>query len=855
MRFFVLGLCFVLPVLAQQCSFSINPSSATFPAAGGNGTLAITATPTSCAWTTTSDTPVWLTVSFGQTGTGNGSAGYTVRPNTTAALRTGTLNVAGQIFTVTQQAANCTFNLTPSSATVPVGGGSGSFEVASACSWTATTTAGWVTLSGTSGTGAGNVGWTAAPNTTTQARTATIVVGTASFTITQPGVCQFTFTTSQVSFSSQGGSGTITIKASNSACERPVRSTVPWITILSGQTGTGDGSLQFTVDANNSATPRNGSILIADQSIAIGQFGSNCTYVLSPLQATVAVNGGVGTFTVTTTCSWSPTTSNSWISITSGTSSITGSGTVSYAVSANLDPTPRTGGISIGSTIFNISQPAASCDVTLEPSDLTLGSEGGIGLVRIMALPACSWSAASSVSWITVDNPKSGTGDGAIQFKVDANTTVRRREGAITIGNRVFRVTQGAATCSVTLGTRALTLPASGGTGSIAVTANCDWTATTNVGWIVFNGSTSGSGNGTVGFTVAANASSETRRGAITTAGQEVAITQSAPGCNGLTLSSSTVMAPARGGVVSIDVTGSPACSWSASSADAWAQVTWASVSGSGRVTVSVGPNTTGGERTSSIAIAGQTLRVVQPPITIRVTADGVVNAASFASGVVAPGEIVTIFGSGFGPTAIVGYQLTADRGAFTKALSDTRVLFDGVPAAMVYTSDGQLSAIVPYAVSGKGSTELVVEYLGARSNAVSIPVGATSPAIFTLDASGKGQGAVLNQNYSVNGAANPADRGSVIQIFATGEGSTNPAGVDGKLTVTPLPRPVAPVRVLIGGVEAVVQYAGGAPGLVAGLVQVNAVVPRDVVPGNQVPVVLDIGGKASASDVTIAVR
>ena len=129
------------------------------------------------------------------------------------------------------------------------------------------------------------------------------------------------------------------------------------------------------------------------------------------------------------------------------------------------------------------------------------------------------------------------------------------------------------------------------------------------------------------------------------------------------------------------------------------------------------------------------------------------------------------------------------------------------------------------------------------------------SPAIFSLDSSGQGQGAILNQDYTVNGPANAAARNSVVMIYATGEGETTPVGVDGKLAVEPWPRPRQPVAAFIGGVEAEVLYAGGAPGIVAGLLQVNARVPSTVVPGTAVPVQLRISQTLSPAVITMAVR
>jgi uncharacterized protein (TIGR03437 family) len=173
----------------------------------------------------------------------------------------------------------------------------------------------------------------------------------------------------------------------------------------------------------------------------------------------------------------------------------------------------------------------------------------------------------------------------------------------------------------------------------------------------------------------------------------------------------------------------------------------------------------------------------------------------------------------------------------------------------MIYTVENQLSVIVPYAVDGKTNTELYLEYLQVRSNSLTVPVGPAAPAIFTANASGRGAGAILNQDYSLNGSTTPAARGSVIQIFATGEGQTHPPGVDGKLAAAPLPVPVLPVMVSIGGINAPVMYAGGAPGLVAGIVQINAVVPQEVTPDPAVPVAIRVGDAESPAGVTVSIQ
>jgi uncharacterized protein (TIGR03437 family) len=238
-----------------------------------------------------------------------------------------------------------------------------------------------------------------------------------------------------------------------------------------------------------------------------------------------------------------------------------------------------------------------------------------------------------------------------------------------------------------------------------------------------------------------------------------------------------------------------------------------------------------------------------------QVPSAGVVNAASFANGgVVAPGEIIAIFGSGIGPATLAHMQLDSN-GLVANSLAQTRVLFDGVAAPLIYVSASQTSAIVPYSVSGKQSTALTVEFQGRSSAAVTLPVTASAPALFTTTASGVGQAAAMNQDGSINGPGNPAVRGSVVVLFGTGEGQTNPAGQDGAIATQTLPKPNLPVSVTIGGKTAQVIYAGAAPMLVAGVIQINVEVPSDITPSPTTPIEITVGDHTSRSDVTLATR
>ena len=234
------------------------------------------------------------------------------------------------------------------------------------------------------------------------------------------------------------------------------------------------------------------------------------------------------------------------------------------------------------------------------------------------------------------------------------------------------------------------------------------------------------------------------------------------------------------------------------------------------------------------------------------ISAAGIVNAATFVGGSVSPGLIVTIFGDKIGPaTLALG---SAANGKFLVALGETRVLFDGVAAPLVYVSAGQTSAIVPYSVAGKASTQVVVEYQGNTSNAATVPVVAARPGLFSANSSGSGQGALLNEDNSVNSATNPIARRKIVVLFGTGEGETTPAGVDGQLANTVFPKPKLPVHVRIGGVDAEVLYAGAAPTLVAGVLQVNVRIPASTPDGNAIAE-LFVGDAQSPATITIAVK
>ncbi len=233
----------------------------------------------------------------------------------------------------------------------------------------------------------------------------------------------------------------------------------------------------------------------------------------------------------------------------------------------------------------------------------------------------------------------------------------------------------------------------------------------------------------------------------------------------------------------------------------------------------------------------------------------GMVDGASTRPGAVTPGKIVVLYGSRLGPATLTGLSIGGDGRVATSA-GGTQVTFDGVPAPILYTSSGQLAAVVPYALDGKLGTQVQVTNGTLSSDPVALPVAPVAPSIFSVNLSGTGQAAILNQDgLTVNSSKTAAARGSIISIYATGEGQTQPGGIDGQIAGgAGLAKPAQVVTVLIDGKAAEVQYAGAAPGAVAGLFQVNVRIPADATPGD-VALEIHVGNATSQAGMTVAVK
>jgi uncharacterized protein (TIGR03437 family) len=262
-----------------------------------------------------------------------------------------------------------------------------------------------------------------------------------------------------------------------------------------------------------------------------------------------------------------------------------------------------------------------------------------------------------------------------------------------------------------------------------------------------------------------------------------------------------------------------------------------------------------------------QAFTVTPPGPTIQT----VLNAASFAApGAtlrLAPGEIISVFGSGLGPSTAL--MATPTNNAFPTTLGTPAALVEfelapntWTPSPLIFVQANQINAQTPFAMTPATGLRMRVTYNNLASTPVTFDAVAADPGLFTIDSSGKGQAAALNyatatQAYSLNSSSNPVTKGDVLVLYLTGGGAITPApNPEGQLSGTnPLPALAGTASVTIGGEAASVISATAVPGALGGLIQLNVSVPTSLKAGKDLPVVVVISGRATPATATVAVK
>lgn len=467
------GIGYTLTQFGSSCSFDLATPTVNIGAAGGLGPIGVIASAASCPWSVAQVDPwISVTATAPSPAKGTGSATVKFQANTSPGSRTGSITIAGQTLTVNQAGVGCTFSLNSAGTTVSSAGGPASFNVTvpAGCTWTADTGPSWIAAtSGSPGNGNGTVNLSIAANSTTGLRQAAVKVAGQSFTVSQGGVpCDLTVSANNPVQPMAGGTGSVTIGTGSSCGWTATTNGASWV-VPGASSGTGSGTVNFTVASNGTGAARNASLIVNGQPITISQNGPVCGYSLQAASANMPGTGGTGTVGVITAAGCGPWTGTSnaptWLHFT-GLASDTGPDTTSYTVDANLTGADRLGTLTIAGQTLTVTQAAQPCSVSLSSTSLGPVGEFGGGPFQFTyttAPAACSVNVQSYSSWIAVGGGAGGT----VQFAVAANTYAAARSGTIKVGDQSFTVTQAASSCGYTLTSFGATFGQAGGSGTV----------------------------------------------------------------------------------------------------------------------------------------------------------------------------------------------------------------------------------------------------------------------------------------------------------------------------------------------------------------------------------------------------
>jgi hypothetical protein len=513
------------------CTYAVNPVSGTVSATGGSGSFGVS-TGSSCTWTAAPSDP-WITITSGAAGTGVGPVAFSATPNLGVAARVGTINVNGAVYGLTQFGSACSFAISPASLTVSAAGASGPIGITasdSSCVWAASG------LSATpgSGMGSGSVTVTIPPNPDPGSRQLTATIAGHILSVDQGGVaCTVGLDASAASYASGGGSGAVLV-TTPAGCGYGTVLGPSWISVTSGGSGAGSGTLVYSVAPNPTTFARSGSLVIGGQLFSISQEALACSITVdtSGLGSPYGPAGGVGNIGVTangSNCSWTASSADSWAAVVPQGG--TGNGTVIVSIASNgSSPTARSTELTVGGQTIGISQNGTVCTYSLQSSTASVPGIGGGGSVGVVAASACTWeSSTNDPTWLTITSSGSA-GSSDVQFVAQANPTAAPRIGTLTIAGLAYTVNQAGAACTYTLSSSGVTVSAGGGADSFTFTPGTGGCSPPDIlsfaGWVHITPS----GNA-VAFTVDPNPFAITRAGVIQVANQVFTVTQLGSAC------------------------------------------------------------------------------------------------------------------------------------------------------------------------------------------------------------------------------------------------------------------------------------------------------------------------------------
>ena len=550
---------------SSKCEVSVTNNLPSVPATGGSGNLTV-ATNRDCAWSAKADAP-WITLSSSD-GQGPAAVNYTVAVNANATPRQGAVVVAEQRVVVTQEAAPCRYTVSPTTRDVAATGEAISITLTTldGCAWTARGDADWIgAAKPASGQSSGSVRFDVSPNTgLARSSTATIAgqlvrINQAASPQPLPGSptpsptpvppppapvpgppapppapgCTYAVAPTAKTVAASGEVLTIIVTTAND-CSWSATSSTGWITITGGNAASGNGSVRVTVAANTGPA-RSANIRVAGQSVTLEQPEAPapppppppppCSYNIAPASASVPRADGVITISVTAgdTCAWTAASQAGWITVSDGGAG-SGNGTVRLVVASNSGPS-RSGTVIVAGKTFTVQQDGA-CSYSIRPGSYSAGRGPDNVLVNVTAGDGCTWTADTNVTWISIPEGRTGSGNGTVHLVVEANDS-GARTATLTIAGQPFTLSQAQGACPATLKPGDYHSGRGPDSISIIVTVDpgCTWTATSPVSWVTVAEGNAGTGSGTVRLAVQPN-SDTTRSTTLTIAGQPFNVLQ-----------------------------------------------------------------------------------------------------------------------------------------------------------------------------------------------------------------------------------------------------------------------------------------------------------------------------------------
>ncbi|MBL8211385.1 MAG: BACON domain-containing protein [Bryobacterales bacterium] len=565
-------------ITANFVSTNVTTSPASLSFIGGAGGLAIG----SQNLTVTSSLP--YTVSAQSSGSwlsvapASGPGPHTVSISNIAGMAAGTYSGSINITTsagnssvpVTLTLVSCTPALQPSSNTVGAAGGTGFsftalFNNLPFCNVSLQQpNAPWLTGNSSPTAGGLRVDYSVAANSGSQ-RTGVLEVNGAVFTVTQtnaPATCTVSASPTQTSFPQAGGTATVNVTVTGTGCSWTGAPGVPWISFPSGAAGAGSGSFVFSVESNPSSQSRQGSITVKDQTITIQQSGggSTCQPTLTPGSATVGSGATNGVIEVGGSCNWVVDNSSSFVTIQSGSQG-TSPGTIRYSVASNPGISPRSGVISIGGRSFRLTQNATDCTFQIASAPGNAPAGASSQSITVRTVPGCSWNASTPADWITIVSGANGSADGKLVLSLTSNSG-GQRSAVVTVAGQSLIVTQeSGSNCPVVLDAASATFDATGSPIARVLVnspSSCSWNVVPNAPFVSVLSGPSGSGSGTVSYSVQPGQAA--RQGTLTIGGRTFTVRQLSPACE-YSLSNVRGTVPATGGDVTLQVSAtSPSC-------------------------------------------------------------------------------------------------------------------------------------------------------------------------------------------------------------------------------------------------------------------------------------------------------